>query len=116
MQTAPPVPEPVPEPAPVPAPDPQPDSPLTATVTDHQVKVASVSGTTLRQAQAAAPGNPLDRLDVPQALAWIDANVTDLNSLRAVLKAVIALVIIQRADLQRIKSTPSLSSVKSVQK
>src|SRR5258708_37287209 len=90
-----------------PVPVPQSSSPLVAVVSDQQVKVASATGEALRQAQAAAPGNPLDTLDVPQALAWIDANVTDLNSLRAVLKAVTALLVIQRADLQRAKSVPT---------
>ena len=52
----------------------QASSPLVVTVSDQQVKVTSASGEVLRQAQAAAPGNPLDKLDVPQALAWIDAN------------------------------------------
>ena len=74
---------------------------LNTVVTDQQVKVTSANGDALRKAQGAAPGNPLDTLDVPQALAWIDANVTDLNSLRAVLKAVTALIIIQRADFER---------------
>ena len=81
---------------------------LNTVVTDQQVKVTSASGDALRKAQAAVPGNPLDTLDVPQALAWIDANVTDLNSLRAVLKAVTALLVIQRADLQRTKSVPTI--------
>src|SRR5450755_2013185 len=103
MQNAPPTPVALP---------PQASSPLVASVSDQLVKVSSASGQALRQAQAAAPGNPLDTLDVPQALAWIDANATDLNSLRAALKAVIALVIVQRADLQHTKSAPLLSPVK----
>jgi hypothetical protein len=79
-------------------------APQNVTVSGNQVSVTTSEGDALRQSQQAGTSNPLDTLTLAQALTWIDANVTDLNSARLALKQLAKLLFILRADVQREKS------------
>lgn len=79
-------------------------SDINVSISGQNVTVSTVQGDTLRQARTAAGTNPLDGLTMVQALAFIDANVTDLPSARNALKHLVKLILILRADLERTKS------------
>jgi hypothetical protein len=72
-------------------------------VNGKQVTVSTHEGTALRQAQIAAAGNPLDGLTLPQALTWIDSNVSDLASARTTLKHLVKLIFVIKAEANRSK-------------
>jgi hypothetical protein len=74
------------------------------TVSGNQVSITTSEGDALRQSQQTGASNPLETLSLAQALTWIDANVTDLNSARLALKQLAKLLFVLRADLQREKS------------
>jgi hypothetical protein len=61
-------------------------------------------GQAQRQAQADAGTNPFDALTLVQALAWIDANVTDLASARTALKQAAKMIFIQKRRIDKIES------------
>ncbi len=71
------------------------------TVNGNQVQITTSEGNTLRQAQQASSGNPIESLTLPEALAWIDSNVIDLVSARAALKHVAKTLFVLRAEIQR---------------
>lgn len=77
---------------------------LNVSINGQAVTVSTVEGDALRQARSAAGTNPLDNLTMAQALAWVDANVTDLPSARNALKHLLKIILILRADLDRTKS------------
>jgi hypothetical protein len=79
-------------------------SDINVSISGQNVSVTTVQGDALRQAKAAAGTNPLDGLTMTQALAFIDANVTDLPSARTALKHLVKLILILRADFERTKS------------
>jgi hypothetical protein len=57
----------------------------------------------LATAKTESGTNPLDNLTVAQALAWIDANVTDLASARTALKQVVKVLGIHERRLRMIE-------------
>ena len=73
----------------------------TINVNGNSVTASTPEGDAFRQTQAAAANNPLDALTLAQALAWIDGNVTDLQSARTALKHLTKLIFLQRADIAR---------------
>ena len=81
-----------------------PTTTIIVTVSGQLVTVSTPQGNALRQAKTDAGTNPLDNLTLPQATAWIDANVTDLPSARTALKNLVKLILILRNDLDRTKS------------
>ncbi len=81
-----------------------PTTAINVSVSGQLVTVTTSEGNALRQARTAAGANPLDNLTMVQALAWIDANVTDLPSARNALKHLVKLILILRNDLDRTKS------------
>ena len=81
-----------------------PTTTINVSINGQLVTVTTNEGNALRQARTAAGTNPLDNLTMAQALAWIDANVTDLPSARNALKHLVKLILILRNDLDRTKS------------
>jgi hypothetical protein len=79
-------------------------SDINVSVSGQNVTVTTAQGDALRQARTAVGSNPIDNLTMAQALAWVDANVTDLPSARNALKHLVKLILILRADLERTKS------------
>jgi len=67
----------------------------------NKVAISSDAGENLRQAKAAATSNPLDGLNLTQALAYLDANVTDVATARTALKNIVKLVFVLQASHER---------------
>lgn len=68
------------------------------------IQITTNKGNAVRTAQTQAGANPLDNLTVTQALAWIDANVTDLASARTALKQMVKVVFIQERRIARLEA------------
>jgi len=81
-----------------------PTTTINVSVSGQLVTISTNEGNALRQSKTAAGTNALDNLTMAQALAWIDANVTDLPSARTALKHLVKLILILRTDLDRTKS------------
>ena len=71
------------------------------TINGNQVRITTSDGDALRQSQQAAAGSPIESLTLPETLAWIDTNVVDLPSARAILQHVAKIVFVLRAQVQR---------------
>ncbi len=65
------------------------------------IQISTPEGNALRQAKTDAGTNPIDNLTLAQALAYLQNNVTDLNSAKVYLAHLTKLVFILRAELQR---------------
>lgn len=68
------------------------------------IQITSTQGDAVRTAQTQAGANPLDGLTVTQALAWIDANVTDLATAKTALKQMVKVIFIQERRIDRIEA------------
>lgn len=66
--------------------------------------VTTNAGDAVRAAQTQAGANPLENLTVTQALAWIDANVTDLASARTGMKHIVKYLFIQKRRNDRLEA------------
>ena len=76
--------------------------PYNLTVTGkNSATISTPEGDAFRQIQSTAINTPLDNLTLPQALAWIDANVTDLSTTRDALKYLVRLIYLQQAEMAR---------------
>jgi hypothetical protein len=74
---------------------------LNVKTSGNKVAISSDAGENLRQAKAAAANNPLDGLNLTQALTYLDANVTDVASVRAALKHITKLLFVLQASHER---------------
>lgn len=68
------------------------------------IQITTNTGNAIRTAQSQAGANPLDGLTVTQALAWIDANVTDLASARTGMKHMVKYLFIQKRRIDRLEA------------
>lgn len=68
------------------------------------IQLSTNTGDAVRAAQTQAGANPLDNLTVTQALAWIDANVTDLASARTGMKHMVKYLFIQKRRIDRLEA------------
>ena len=68
------------------------------------IQITTNTGDSIRTAQTQAGANPLDNLTVTQALAWIDANVTDLASARTGMKHMVKYLFIQKRRIDRLEA------------
>lgn len=68
------------------------------------IQITTTSGDAVRAAQTQAGANPLENLTVTQALAWIDANVTDLASARTGMKHIVKYLFIQKRRIDRLEA------------
>jgi len=68
------------------------------------IQITTNTGDAIRTAQTQAGANPLENLTVTQALAWIDANVTDLASARTGMKHMVKYLFIQKRRIDRLEA------------
>lgn len=64
----------------------------------------SPEGDARRQTEQQAGANPLDNLTLAQALAWIDANVTNLASVIVALKHIVRYLFVLRRRLDELET------------
>jgi hypothetical protein len=69
--------------------------------TGNRVVISTPHGNNLRHAQAAVADNPLEGLTMPEVLAYLDTNVTDVAGARQALKYLAHQFFVLRAEYDR---------------